>query len=67
MKDGTLLSNAMQETLSFSSVMLSGVGQYTCEVTINNRRYSSAVKEITVASKNQLYYAMYMDLVIASL
>ena len=51
MKNGTLLSNEMQATLSFSSIRLSDAGQYTCEVTVKSMKYST-VEEITIASKN---------------
>ena len=35
-KDGILLSDEVGPTLSFAFLRLSDVGQYTCEVTINN-------------------------------
>lgn len=54
MKDGTLLSNEAQESISFSSIMLSDAGQYTCEVTVESIKYST-VEEITITSK--VYYS----------
>ena len=50
MKDDTLLSNEMQATLFFSSIRLSDAGKYTCEVTIESKKYSTD-EEITIASK----------------
>ena len=58
MKDGNLLSNELQATLSFSSIMLSDAGQYTCEVTVENMKYST-VEEIIITSKMLLYSSNY--------
>ena len=57
MKDGIQLSkfNGTQETLSFSPMGLSDAGQYTCEVTIQNVKYST-VEEIAIDSKQWLHY-----------
>ena len=52
MKNGIQLTNETQETLSFSSIMLSDAGQYTCEVTVESVQYGT-VEEIIIASKGQ--------------
>ena len=57
MKDGIQLANEMQETLSFSPIRLSDTGQYTCEVTVQNMKYTT-VKEIAIDSK-QYYNSFY--------
>ena len=51
MKDGIQLANEMQATLSFSSIMLSDAGQYTCGVTVEGTKYTT-VEEITITSNN---------------
>ena len=51
MKDGIQLANEMQATLSFSSIMLSDAGQYTCGVTAEGTKYTT-VEEITITSNN---------------
>jgi hypothetical protein len=50
MKDGSQLPIGTQETLSFSPLRLSDAGKYTCEVTVQNTKYST-VEEIAIDSK----------------
>ena len=52
MKNGIRLTNQIQETLTFTSIMLSDAGQYTCEVTVESVQYST-VEDINIASKGQ--------------
>ena len=50
-KDGTLLSDQLGPNLFFSPLRLSDVGQYTCNVTINNSIMKhSDVKDIVLTS-----------------
>ena len=60
-KDGTLLSDQIGPNLSFSPLRLSDVGQYTCDVTINNSIMKhSDVKDIVLTSISN-YYIIYSD------
>ena len=55
-KDGTLLLTETGPALSFSSLRLSNIGRYTCEVTVDGTKFST-VEEFAVASK--IYVATY--------